>query len=54
MDIWDNDARSNADRRSSATGTSTVGGICSQNKYSITEYYGLNIIFDATHQLGHR
>jgi hypothetical protein len=44
----------NPSLRSSIVGLSQIGGICSQNKYSIVEYLGFNEIQNAAHELGHK
>ena len=53
LDIWTSSAGSSS-QRSSIVGFSNIGGICSQNQYSIVEYLGFNEIQNAAHELGHK
>ena len=40
--------------RSGVIGMSSIGGVCSADKYSVVEYAGLNSIQNAAHELGHK
>jgi hypothetical protein len=53
FDIWGTSGINDA-ARSAVIGYSTVGGICSLNKYSIVEYLGFNDVYNAVHELGHK
>ena len=53
-DIWMNISLYSPASRSSAVGFSSIGSICSPNRYSIIEYLGFNNIQNAAHELGHR
>jgi|688.fasta_scaffold1333181_2 hypothetical protein len=54
MDIWDSNAAAVPASRSGVIGTAFISGVCSNQKYSIVEYAGLNSISNAAHELGHR
>ncbi len=40
--------------RSAVIGYSSIGGICTTNKYSLVEFIGFNNIQNAGHELGHK
>lgn len=54
LDIWDSNPLNPSNIRSSVVGLSAIGGICSNNQYSIIEHAGLNSIQNAAHELGHK
>ena len=54
LDVWDNYAQSQSDTRSGVIGVANIGGICTNLKYSIVEYAGLNSIQNAAHELAHK
>ena len=54
LDIWDSDKTAANAKRASVVGISNIARICSDSRYSIIEYSGLNSIQNAAHELGHR